>query len=277
MTMTRSNGAALLTPEQVAELLVQPIITESVAAQVATVVTTTASSFRVPAVQEDPSASWVAEGEEIPVSDAVLAEAVADFHKLAGLVIVTNELAADSSPQAAAAIGDGLARDMARKLDEAWFGNLAAPAPKGLAGLAGVSTVAAGASITNTDPFVEAIAAADTVGAVLTSFVVNPADALALAKVKKATGSNEPLMSTDPSTPTRRVVSGLPLFTTPAVAEGTLWGIAQSRAYLVIREDAEIEADPSPYFTSDRTAVRGKTRVGFAFPHPAALVKIALA
>ena len=183
MTMTRANGAALLTPEQVAELLVQPIITESVAAQVATVVTTTASSFRVPAVQEDPSASWVAEGEEIPVSDAVLAEAVADFHKLAGLVIITNELAADSSPQAAAAIGEGLARDMARKLDEAWFGNLAAPAPKGLAGLAGVSTIAAGASITNTDPFVEAIAAADTVGAVLTSFVANPADALALEKM----------------------------------------------------------------------------------------------
>lgn len=278
MANNTTNSRPILAPEQVAELLVTPTLGESIAAQVANVVMTdaTASSFRIPSVQSDPSASWVLEGEEIPISEAAFGETIATFSKLAGVTIITNELAEDSSPEASAAIGAGLARDMARKLDAAWFGKLAAPAPAGLGSLKNVSTVAAGPAITNTDPFVEAIAAADVVGAQLTSFVANPADALALAKVKKADGSNEPLMQNDPTAPTQRLVSGLPLFTSPFVATGTIWGIPQSRAYLVIREDAQVEADPSPFFTSDRTAVRGKMRVGFAFPHEIAVVKITI-
>lgn len=272
--LTTTTGAGLLTPEEVGTLLVAPIVAESIAATVSTVVTTEASSFRIPVVAADPSASWVAEGQEIPITDADLDEAIVEFAKLAGLTIITNELAADTSPQAAEAIGAGLARDMARKLDAAFFGALATPAPKGLAGLTGVSTVSAGAAFTSVDPFIEAIGAAEAVGATLTAFVANPADVLAMSKVKKATGSNEPLLGSDPTMPVRRIVQGVPLLSSPAVAAGTVWGIPQSRVFLVIRQDAEVEADASVFFTSDRTAVRGKLRCGFAFPHAAAVVKI---
>lgn len=272
--LTTTTGAGLLTPEEVGTLLVAPIVTESIAANVSTVVTTEASSFRIPVVAADPSASWVAEGQEIPVTDADIDEAIVEFCKLAGLTIVTNELATDTSPQAAEAIGAGLARDMARKLDAAFFGSLPTPAPKGLAGLTGVSTVSAGAAFTSVDPFIEAIGAAEAVGATLTAFVANPADVLAMSKVKKATGSNEPLLGSDPTMPVRRIVQGVPLLSSPAVAAGTVWGIPQSRVFLVIRQDAEVEADASVFFTSDRTAVRGKLRCGFAFPHSAAVVKV---
>ena len=276
MTTTRTSGSPILTPEQVFDLLVQPTVDESVAARVATVVHTGASSFRIPIVQADPTAAWVNEGAEIPTSDIDLDEASTNFHKLAGLSIVTNELAADSSPAAAEAIGAGLARDLARKVDIAFFGNVASPAPPGLGALSGTSPIDAGAAITNTDPFVEAIAAAEAVGATVDNFVANPADALVLAKVKKATGSNEPLLGVDATSPSRRVVAGVPLLTSPAVAVGTIWGLAKSRVYLVIREDAEVEADGSPFFTSDRTAIRGKLRVGFVFPHPAAVVEMTI-
>src|SRR5580765_4789204 len=154
MTMNRTNGAAILAPEQVGELLVQPAMDMSVAAQVSTVVTITGSSFRIPMVQTDPSAAWVAEGAEIPVSDAVLAEDNLVPAKLAGLTIITSELADDSSPEASQQVGLGLARDIARKLDGAYFGTKGASTvqPAGLADLSGFTAVSAGAAFTNCDP-----------------------------------------------------------------------------------------------------------------------------
>lgn len=274
MLTTQNTGASILSPAEVGELLILPTIEEAVCTSASTVVRTEASSFRIPIVKADPSAAWVAEGAEIPVTDAVLDEAVTTFSKLSGLTIITSELAADSSPEASEAVGAGLARDLAVKLDQAFFGNLAAPAPKGLASLTGVATIAAGTKITNIDPFVQAIAATQGTAASLDTFVANPADALALALVKKGTGSNEPLLGNDPTMPGKRTVSGVPLLVSPAVAAGTIWGIPRARTYVVLREDASIETDNSVYFTSDRVAVRAKLRAGFLFPHAAAVVKI---
>lgn len=224
----------------------------------------------------DPSADWVDEGQEIPVSDADFDEVSTAFHKLAGLTIITAELAADSNPEASQAIGDGLARDMSRRVDGAFFGSLTAPAPAGLGSLT-VTEVPAGSAITNTDPFNDGLHAAEQAGARVDSWVANPDDVLALSKVKKATGSNEPLMAWSPDSPTGRAVVGRPLFPCVDVPAGTLWGIPRNRCFLVVREDAEIETDSSVFFTSDRVAVRGKLRVGLLFPHPAALVKLTIA
>src|SRR4051794_1534433 len=111
MTMTTISGAVLLRPEEVDALLVTPVLALSVAAQdgvVATVRRTVAPSYRVPKVTADPSADWVAEGDEIPVSDADLDELVITPTKVAGLTIVSNELAADTSPEAATEVSQGL-------------------------------------------------------------------------------------------------------------------------------------------------------------------------
>jgi hypothetical protein len=42
----------------------------------------------------------------------------------------------------------------------------------------------------------------------------------------------------------------------------------------VIRKGATVTADPSPFFTSDRTAVRTVMRAGIGWAHPAAVVRI---
>lgn len=274
MTATTVNASAILRPEQVAELLVAPVEHMSIAAQVATVVSTTSHDFRIPIVAADPSASWVAEGEEIPVSDGNLDEIVVTPAKLAGLTIISRELANDSSPAASEAVGNGIARDLARKLDEAFVGNLAAPAPKGLKSLTGVTAVAAPAAWANTDPFIEAIYAAEGVNATLTAWIANPVDARALAMVKESTGSNKALLGPDSTEAGRRQIAGVPVFTSPYLAEGTVYGIDQSSVFVVIREDAEVTTDSSVYFSSDRIAVRGILRVGLAYPHPAGVVKI---
>jgi HK97 family phage major capsid protein len=111
MASLTSTAGPILSPEQVAALVIKLLIDESVAAQVSTVISTSSHDLRVPIVDTDPTAGWVAEGAEIGVSDPVLSEITVTPKKLAGLVVVSNELAADSSPAALQVVGDGLVRD----------------------------------------------------------------------------------------------------------------------------------------------------------------------
>ena len=142
-----------------------PAITASVAAQVSTVVPTSANTFRIPIVSADPTAAWVAEGAEITPSDPTLTELVVTPLKLAGLTIISKELADDASPEAAQVIGDGLARDIARKLDAAFFANTTSNGPSGLLSLTTSTAVEAASSFTTLDAFASAIFTAEGVGA----------------------------------------------------------------------------------------------------------------
>ncbi|WP_448620515.1 hypothetical protein [Geodermatophilus sp. URMC 65] len=53
--------------------------------------------------------------------------------------------------------------------------------------------------------------------------------------------------------------------------------MSASRVVTVVSREADVQADSSVYFTSDRIAVRATMRVGFGFVHPRALVRIRLA
>ena len=281
ISMTTTNTPVAWLPEAIGTLVVQPVQAASVAIQAVGSVMAggRVDAYRVPIVTADPTAAWTAEGEEIAVSESSLGEDVDTFHKLAGLTIISSELAADSSPDVAEQVGRGLARDIARKLDAAFFGKRATSIlqPRGLEDLTGVGVVTAGTSWTNTDPFAEAQAQAEGVGSRIATFVANPADALALAKVKKQTGSNEPLLASDPTQPARRTVVGVPILTSSAVTPGTVWGLPNDgRIVLAIREDVNLQRDASVYFTSDRVAIRATMRVTTLFPHPASIVKVAL-
>jgi HK97 family phage major capsid protein len=272
MALTTSTGAGILTPEQVSTLLVLPVIERSVAATCTTVVNTDASAFRIPLVTADPTASWVAEGAEITPSDTTISETDVVFKKVAGLSIITRELSEDSSPAAAQVVGDGLARDIARKVDAAFFANTTTNGPAGLGSLT-TSVVTSGSAFT-VDSLIDALAAAAAVGAEIDTFVVNPTDFVALSKLKQATGSNVPLLQNDPAKPSGRIVLGVPLVLSTVVAAGVAWGIPRNRCYVVIRNDATVETDNSVFFTSDRVAVRATMRVGFGFPHALAVVKL---
>src|SRR5690606_39588088 len=113
-----------------------------------------------------------------------------------------------------------------------------------------------GPAWTNVDPFVEAVSKLEDVGATASVFVANPADALALAKIKETSGSNRPLLQPDPTQPTRRMIHGVPLLTSPYVTEGIVWGWDSSRVMTALREDTRVDIDKSAYFTSDRLAIQ---------------------
>ena len=276
MTLTTATAGSILLPDDVDALFVQPALSASIAGQVARTVTTSSHEFRVPRITTDPSAAWVREGEEIPVSDAQVDEVTVVPAKLAGLSVISEELSQDSSPEASAIIGAGLARDAARKLDLAFFGAAPSPAPPGLASLTDVTEVDAGAQWANLDAFSAAIFEAQTRNATIGSWVANPADALALSTVKQSTTSAQALLQPDPTAASRSLVAGLPLLVSTAVPPGTVWGIDPTRALLVVRSDVSIDVDRSAFFTSHRVAIRAVMRVGFGWPDPSALVKITL-
>lgn len=278
MVMTTVNTSSLISA-QVAELVVLPSLALTTAANpyVSTRVTTSSTTLRVPRVVTDPTAAFVAEGAEIPVSDQVTDEVDVSPAKLAALTILTSELANDSSPAAAQQVGQGLARTLALRMDQAFWGNLPAPAPAGIGALSGVQSVVAAGAFNNTDAFAKAVSLAETVGAETTAFIVSPATALLLAQVKEGTGSNKALFGADATVAGQRQILGRPLLVDASVPANTAWAIDSSRVLLVVREDAQIVTDGSAFFTSDKVAIRAIMRVGFGFIHPQSVVKITIA
>jgi HK97 family phage major capsid protein len=233
----------------------------------------------VPLVTADPAASWTAEGAEISASDAMLDELDITPSKLAALSIISSELANDSTPAAAQAVGDGIVRDLTRKVDQALFTATTTNGPGGLPGVSGVTSVSGPATAySNVDPFSDAIYQSALHNGEITAFVTSPSTAMTLAKVKaySAGASNMPLLGADPTMPGQRQILGIPLITSPYVSttNNVVWAIPKRFGYFVIRQDAQVESDRSVLFTSDRVAVRAILRAGFGFPNPAAVVKI---
>jgi HK97 family phage major capsid protein len=85
------------------------------------------------------------------------------------------------------------------------------------------------------------------------------------------------LLQADPTQPGKRHILGVPLLTSPYVTTtlSPVWAIPAAQCFWVVRENAEVEAGRSVYFTSDRVAIRAIVRQGFGFPNPPAIVKIA--
>lgn len=289
--MTTTGQPQAYLDSAVGNLIVRPLQAQSVALQAATTVSVNeaANSFRVPIVSADPSVAWVGEGETIPDSSARLEEDSSQFFKLGGLTNVSSELLEDSSPAVAEVVTKGLGRSLALALDKAFFTARGSntKAPRGLGDFNGVHVISAGAKLTSLDPFVEAVySSSEAGGAVLNSFVANPADALSLAKIKERSDSQRALLTPDPTraNPTTEAglvipaatIAGVPLYTTPACPKGTIWGIPRDAVVVAIRKGAEITKSDQVYFTSDVTCVRALIRVTTVCGHAQSIQKIAI-
>ena len=276
MATNSTTHANIIAPALVGDLVIRPLINNSIAGQALTEVNIGVASINFPVVTADPSAGWVAEGAEISASDSAVSQVTVTPKKLAGLSIITNELANDSSPAAAQLVGDGLVRDMSRKLDTAFFAASTTNGPTGLGGVSGVSTVDAGASYVNVDAFTAAEYKAAEANGMVTAWITSPTVAQALSNLKESTTSTRPLLQPDPTNPSVRQILGRPLLVSPycPTTNNVVWAIDKRFAMLVVREGATVEADRSVYFTSDRTALKATTRVGFGFTNPASLIKI---
>lgn len=268
MTETTVSLSALATSEQ-ANLILEPLLAEAVATNsaVATVHSTSSTEFRIPRVDSEAAANWTEEGQEITPSGVDVDEVLVTPKKAAGLVPVSTELAEDSSPDAAQLIGRSLSRALIDRVDAAFFGDLASPAPKGLESLA---VTELSTTLENLDGLLEARASIAGDGGGATAILAHPADALALAKLKDSDGSNRSLIE-DVST-----VIGLPVIQSAHASQGALWVVDASTIHTVVRSDVAVESSREAYFSSDRVAVRATMRVDFGFSHPERVVKLSI-
>lgn len=222
---------------------------------------------------------------EIDESDPGLGETVVAPSKLAALTQISNELIADSADNAevAGVVGDGLVRAFARSLDKAFFTSTTTLGPNGLESIS-YQTVNVGGPFVDFDPFATAISLVERVGSVVTSFAASFATVLELGLLKRFQPttdvvSNEPLLPQSPgdvTNPVVRQILGVPLYSAPegTIEDGVVWAIAADKVFSVMCQDISVIANPYSAFTSDSTHVRGTMRVGFGFPHQAAVVKI---
>jgi len=98
MSLLSAAAGGILLPEEVGPLILQPLRALSTAIRISTEVTTGSSKFRLPVVQLDAAANWLAEAADITETDPTIGEEVVTPLKVGALTKVSNELANDSSP-----------------------------------------------------------------------------------------------------------------------------------------------------------------------------------
>lgn len=264
-------------PPQYGALVEQPLRENALAfdGRIATTARTTSTTFHVPVVTEDVTATWPGEGQLINVDDPTMAEIVVTPAKCAALTRVSNELANDSSPAAQQIVGGSIAASLTSEVDKAFFGDLASPAAAGLGSLefADVSHVNAG-TYADLDCFAEALAECEQNGGRVTAFVTDPETALDIARLKVQSGSLAPLLGVDATNGTARQILGVPLFVSRHVDDGVCWALDSSTVFTVLREGVQLAVSHDARFDYDQVAIRGIVRVGFAFAAPKRIIRI---
>lgn len=284
MTTNTSQAAAdalsWLTSDKAIDLIVRPVTRTAVTAQVAKTRLTGAHSLRVPVIHSDPQASWLAEGQEIDLSEMQLGEQVITFSKVGGLSVITRELANDTDPAVVNEVGAGLSRDIARRIDAAFFGTNAEDpnAPKGLEDLENTTDVTA-TTLGNLDIFTEARFAAAQHDATIAAFVAHPTTAQRIATLKEGDASARNLLAAVPEGDQTGIVAsidGVPLRTSTAITKDIVWAIPNDRVVLGIREDVGIDVSDQVFFSSDRVAIKATARAAFGYLDEGSIVKVTL-
>ena len=250
MALKHSNTADAWTPADFGSLVNLAVQSKSVAFQAATIHQTDKVKVNFPLWVSDPTVAWYNELDTITATDGTTGEVVCTPAKTAGITRASSELADDTDPAIADQIGAALANQIAEAVDKA------CPI----------------ASVANLDPFIAARFRAQTVGAELTSWVMSPATAESLSKLKIQTGSNQTLLQ---FVDDGLVVAGLPVHVSPNVDAATLaWGIPKERVVTVLRKGTEVVRSKDAGFYNDAVDIRAIARVGFAFLQPAAVVRL---
>ena len=236
-----------------------------------TVHSTSSVKTHFPIWSADMDVAWVPELGTIPSSDGTTAEVTVTPTKIGAITRASSESLADSDPSIATQIAKGLARQISDGIDVAMLGNTVTSGPSGLLSTA-YSTVDTGASITNLDPFLAAVFAAEAVGASLTAWIIHPTQAEILSKIKVATSDNRTLLSYDNRGLT---IAGLQVIISRHVDATTkAWGVSASRNRTVLRAGTEVVKSTDTGFTVDAVDLRGLARVGFGWLQPAANVRL---
>jgi HK97 family phage major capsid protein len=257
----------------------------------AKIITTTRDVLKVPRIDSDPAAAFVAEGGTITPGDPGYTEISATPVKIATLTVMSNELIADSNPSIVQMLEMQTARALALKFDLSAF-EANETNFKGLKNVSGItldSTLGANGSVpANLDVIASAIATLETANATASAIFMHPRTFGTLSKLKEITGgSNKPLLQESAGSGSQGVerrIYGIPVFLSSqlSITEtkgsssdcSSIYVCDMSHIVPVFREDSRIEVDSSRLFNSDQSELRAIMRATLAVPNAAAVVRV---
>lgn len=250
-------------------LVLGPLLEASKVLQHVRVIQTTGAQTHLP-TGKAAATGWYAENAEITQTDDLIDEIVVTPRKVASLALLSNELAADTSPAAVETIGNIIVNSVAAEVDRAFFnGTGVAPQPLGLTAVAGVSTVSGTDSIpTMLADFADAIATIESEGGTATIAWMHPNDWSQLSQALTGHAAVAPIGAVE------RNVLGVTVETSRHVAEDTIWVADGNQIAAVVRSDGEVAVSTDARFTSDSTLVRVTSRINFAYPFPLTVCKV---
>lgn len=268
----RADQDAAFLAHDIGDLVDQTVRAKAVAAAISQPFSTERPAVDFPLLTTPVTTGFVAELADLPLSNIDTGSVTATAFKLAGATQASSEMLDDMNPQVAEQIGASLADNIIWSLDTAVLGNTTTNGPSGLLSLAS-GTVDSGASLTNLDPFIAAVFAAQnaTVPAKVDRFLVKPATAEALSKLKVASGSNQSLLQFQEDGSI--LVAGVPLLISNLVDANTLaWAVDSSQSRLVLRKGTEVTKTYVPQ--NDSWFISAIARYGWVNLSPASVIRV---
>ncbi len=241
---TAAGGA--LTQEEVARLLVEPLLAEAVTLEAGPqVFDSHGVPLNIPKITalalNDP---WRAENVLIAESDPTYGELVLLPSSLKSLKVihrVSNELARNAVTNIATVLSTALVKRVANALDAAFLvGDGAASTVLGIANATGVQTIAA-VGIPNVDDLHDAVGLALGANAKPSAWFMNPRDFITLRKTKDSGGSY--LVQPDPTEANKFVLVGIPVYVTTQIPKNGGAGTNESRIILADMSQVAVGRD----------------------------------
>lgn len=286
MSNTRANTAELTT-DQVAKILIQPLEETSKFLAAGPRIFDTTGPIHIPKMGGPVAVDWIGESEEIPSKDVAMDEVSLLPSTMKSAKVITrysNELARASVVALDAALQQRLVKDVADKLDGQFFSASGdgVTAPRGLFAYPGTQTVAVDGAL-GLDHLIDAWGAALDADANVTSmkWVMTPREFVKLRKIKQGTGSNQYVLTPDPTQDGVFRLFGAPVIVTKRVPD-TTETTPTARAALVDFAQIAVARDLAPSVTIlrerfadyDEQAIRVVCRLDAAPMNPEAVVKL---
>lgn len=268
-----TTTASQLIQDQISTMLVEPLEAASVVLAAGPTVFNSAEPLRIPTLTSFPDAGWVGENEEIPSDgNAEFGEIPlmpTDRKSIKRIVRVSNELIRQAKTGVSTILQTKLVAATADALDDALLaGDGADKTVTGILHQPGVTT--APMSVTDTDPFLDALALAASKEVTPNRFILNGTDFYNLRKLKDKNG--------------RYILQGGPaegapytLFEVPVTATNKLPAgkgvLADMSQIAVVRDiDPQVTVLNERYAEFDQVGIRVTTRYDLGLLRPEGVI-----
>ena len=276
MSVSVSNSPEL-TREQVETILIKPLESTSVFLSAGPrIFDTDGSPVRIPKLGGATSPDWHGENEQISDDDVSFDEVTllpSTIKSVKTLTRFSNELARQSIVSLESTIKDRLVKDVADKLDHAFLTGTGdgGTTPVGLINYAGTQTLDAAIGF---DSLIDAwgMLLSTNANTEAAKILMHPADFVALRKVKQGTGSNQYVLTPDPTRDGVFRLFGSQVIITARIPEGTAV-LADFSQIAVARDQAPtVKILDQTFGDFDQQAIRVTARYDAAPLNPEAIV-----